>query len=148
MGTTSGKTARAAIAATVLTLVAAGTSSARADTGDQLKGGCGFDTDTQPTLTGDQNVGVIYEASVSLHATGLPSYATVACWIEVNGVEAPGTRTGQSGTGVQEGEATISFTASALDQVQLCQQVTFADGSTWVAQDGNVGVDCPIATTG
>jgi hypothetical protein len=140
----TGKTARAAIVATVLTLVAAGTSSARADEGDQLKGGCGFDTNSQPTLTGGQNVGVMYEASVSLHASGLPSTATVSCWIEVNGVEAPGTRTSQSGNGVQEGEATLSFTASGNDQVQLCQQVTFADGSTWV-QDGNVGIDCPIA---
>lgn len=140
------RTVRGAIAATALMLVAAGTSAAHADAGDQLKGGCGFDTDTQPTLTGDQNVGVIHDASVSLHASGLPSTATVACWIEVNGVEAPGTRINQSGTGLQEGEATISFTASPLDQVQLCQQVTFADGSTWT-QDGNVGIDCPVATT-
>jgi len=146
MRNTTGKTARAAIAATFLTLMAAGTSSAHADTGDQLKGGCGFDTNSQATLTGGQNVGIIYDVSVSLHASGLPSTATVACWIEVNGVESPGTRINASGTGVQEGEATISFASSDTDQVQLCQQVTFADGSTWT-QDGNVGIDCPIATT-
>ena len=128
------RTLRVAISAVALTLVAASTS-ASADPGDHLTGGCGFNTDSQATLTGGQNVGVIYELSLSQHATGLPSTASVACWIEVNGVEAPFTRISATGTGVQEAEALISFTAGPADTVLMCQSVSFAD-------DGTVNTNC------
>jgi len=127
------RTLRVAIPAVALTLVAG--TSASADPGDTLKGGCGFNTNSQPTLTGGENVGVIYELSLSRHASGLPSTASVACWIEVNGVEAPFTRISASGFGVQEAEALISFTAGPTDTVVECQSVSFAD-------DGVVTTDC------
>lgn len=120
------RTLRVAIPAVALALVAAGTS-AGADPGDHLTGGCGFNTQSQATLTGGQYVGMIYELSLSRHASGLPSTASVACWIEVNGVEAPFTRISATGTGVQEAEALISFTAGPTDIAVECQSVSFAD---------------------
>jgi hypothetical protein len=64
----------------------------------------------------------------------------------VNGVEQPGTRLTVTGTGPVVGQQQITFAAGDADQVNECQQVSFADGSTWTAADGNVGVDCPAAT--
>ena len=134
------KTTLIAIGAAVMPLVAA--TSTHADAGDTLRGGCLFNTTANAILTGGQNVGLIADLSVTQHADATPSSAIVSCWIEVNGVEAPGTRITTSGLGVQEGEALISFTASDVDVVAECQAVTFADGSTWTGQDGT-NPDCP-----
>jgi hypothetical protein len=116
----------------------AGPTAAGAAAPDVIHGGCGFNTDEQATLTGGQNVGVIYDLSVT--TTGdvppLPIDATVTCWIEVNGVEAPHTRYSYSGPGVQAGADRISFAAGDTDTVWECESVTFADGTTQV-------MDCP-----
>jgi len=135
------------LAATVLA-AAAPITPASADPGDTLRGGCGFDTEQSQILTNGQNQGVIYVAALSEEASGLPSTATVACWIDVNGVEQPGTRLTTTATGVVLNSAQISFSSVEGDLINECQQVTFADGSTWTAPDGNVGVDCPAVTVG
>jgi hypothetical protein len=136
---------RVAIAA-VVTAVIAPMTSANADPGDTLRGGCGFYTDNAGPLTSGTNEGVIYDLSVSQEASGGPSAATVQCWIDVNGVEQPGTRISATGTAVQATQAQISFTAVDGDQVNECMQVTFADGSRWVGADGT-NPDCPAATS-
>lgn len=140
---TAKKAALAALAGTVMALVAPMTV-ANADQGDTLKGGCHFDTNQQATVTNNQNQGVIGDLSVSQEASGGPSVATVKCWIDVNGVEAAGTEISATGNGVQAAEAQITFAAGDTDAVSLCQQVTFADGSTWVGADGT-NPDCPAA---
>jgi hypothetical protein len=105
---------------------------AQASPPDVIRGGCGFDTNEQATLTGGQNVGVIYDLSVT--ATGgvpaLPMDATVTCWIDVNSAVAPGTQFSYSGAGVQAGVDRISFAAGPGDLVALCESVAFADGTT------------------
>jgi hypothetical protein len=116
--------------------------SAGADQGDTLRGGCGFDASQDATVTNGQNVGVIYVTATSQEASGVPSTATVNCWMDVNGVEQPGTRITVTGNGAIAGQQQISFTAGDGDTITECQQVSFADGSTWAAADGNVGVDC------
>jgi hypothetical protein len=139
---TAKRTAWGALALTV-TALAVPTSSANADPGDTLKGGCGFDTNQNAILTRGANQGVIYVTALSQEASGTPSTATVTCWIDVNGVEQPGTRLSSTGNGVIAGLAEISFSSVTGDNITECQRVTFDDGSTWTAKDGNVGVDCP-----
>jgi hypothetical protein len=128
-----------AAAAAATALVASGTA-ANADPGDQLIGGCGLTA----AASDGANSGAIYNVSVSLEgtATNGPSFATVACWIDINGTEVHGTHLNTGGFGVQAGELGISYQVNPGDTVALCQQVTFLDGSTWTASDGNVGTDC------
>jgi len=89
------------------------------------------------------NQGVIYDASVSREASGGPSFATVECWIDVNGVKQDSTDLIVSGTGTQQGARDVMFTAGDTDAVSLCTKVTFDpnDGSTWVGPDGT-NPDC------
>jgi hypothetical protein len=107
-------------------------SSADAAAADVIHGGCGFNTNEQHDVTNGQNVGIIYDLSVT--TTGdtppLPIDATVSCWIVVNGVEAPGTRFSYSGAGVQAGADRISFASTDADVVDECRSVAFADGTT------------------
>jgi len=133
-----------ALAATVVTLAGPAVS-AHADFGDTFKGGCGFVTAQDGVVTIGSNVGYIYNLSVSEEQSGLPSDATVSCWIAINGNQAtnPLTVTDDTVPGVEAGEKQISFIADGFDAlIQLCQQVTFRDGSTWVAPDGSTGTDC------
>jgi hypothetical protein len=128
------KTALGALAATAVALLTPMTS-ASADQGDTLKGGCGV------------NANVIYVAAFSQEASGTPSTATVSCWIDVDGVEQPDTRLTSTANGLVAGERQIVYTAAESGVARVCQQVTFADGSTWTARDGNVGTDCQPAAT-
>jgi len=143
---TAKKAALGALAATVMAMVTPMTS-ASADQGDTLKGGCGFNTDENAVATNGQNQGVIYVVALSQEASGTPSTATVDCWIDVNGVEQPGTRITATGNGVIANQGQITFSAVDGDTINECQKVVFADGSTWTAKDGNVGTDCPAATS-
>jgi len=96
---------------------------------DLILGGCGWEF--EPSTSGATTwEGVIHDASATTDATGLPTAATVTCWAIVNGTEAPGTRFSYSGFGVQSGVDRVSFTAAEGDWVDLCEQVTFADGTT------------------
>lgn len=144
MRRTTRRAAGVAIAATFLAL-AGPVTAAHADFGDTLKGGCGFTTAQNVFDTSGANEGVIYDLSISQEQNGTPSSATVTCWIEVNGNQAlnnPLTVTDDVVPGVEAGANQIAFFANEFDYVTECQQVTFADGSTWVAPDGNVGTDC------
>lgn len=100
------------------------------EAGDSTVGGCSFNTDQQQTVTGDQNVGVIFDHSVTTDATHAPTGATVECWILVNGVKVDSTELVASGFGVQSGAKQISFAAADGDSVRLCETVTYADGTT------------------
>lgn len=116
-----------AIAATVLSVPAG-----HAAAPDVLHGGCYFDTMSKSAVGSDENVGVIGANSET--TTGdfppVPIGATVTCWIEVNFVEAPGTRFSYSGFGAQAGTDPVSFFADADDIIEGCESVRFADGTT------------------
>jgi len=114
------------------TVMTARIDSASSSAGDTLAGGCYFLTDLPfGPLATRINQGVIGDVSASRNAAGLPTGATVTCEILVNGVLAFGTRNAYPGAdGVQAGVNQIEFTASSTDSVGLCEQVTFADGST------------------
>jgi hypothetical protein len=127
---TTVKAAWAATAVTFLTLVAAAAPASANATGDRTRGGCFFDTDENDFLTSDVHDGVIGDLSVTTDPAGLPTGATVTCYLEVSGVEAPGTRFTYSGTGVQAGIHRITFTDPVYDNVDECEQVTYADGTT------------------
>jgi len=129
-------------AASIIAIVVGQGTAAQADTTDHLYGGCGLHVTLVSTLSPDRYSGEIFEASASLDATNSPTTASVSCWVEVNGVEAVNSRLNTGGFAFQEGEKSLAYTAGATDVVALCQQVTFLDGSTWTAADGNVGTDC------
>jgi hypothetical protein len=108
---------------------------AHASTPDHILGGCVYNIDYQNT-SGDMYEGNVGTLSVTATGDGMqvPIGATVTCWIEVNGVVAPGT-THSFGdvpgvTGVQAGKAPVSFTAGEFDRIGTCQSVTFADSTT------------------
>ena len=143
MRRTANRAALGGLAALLVTL-ATPVTSAHADQGDTLKGGCGMYSEGGSGQNPPQQ-GIIYESSTSQEASGGPSGATVSCWIDVNGAEQPGTRITAAGTGEQSGAAQISYHASDTDAVNICQQVTFWDGSTWVGRDGT-NPDCPAVT--
>jgi hypothetical protein len=114
---------------------------ASADPGDTLKGGCGYQGAGGSLITPGTNQGVIYDLSVSQEGNGGPSFATVECWINVNGIKQNSTDLTASGTGVQAGQRVASFNAFDTDAVALCTKVTFALG------DGTPGwTDCPALT--
>lgn len=97
--------------------------------GDSTIGGCDFNTDRQPTVTGDRYVGVIFDKSVTTDPKHLPTGATVECWVTINGVKVDSTDLVATGFGVQANSKQISYTAADWDNVQLCQTVTYADGT-------------------
>ena len=102
--------------------------------GDVTHGGCFFDTMAQPSYPHANpavNTGVIGDLSTTKSTeTRMPIGATVTCWIDVNNVEAPGTRFSYSGDGVQAGVNPVSYVANDWDWVVRCQEVTYADGTT------------------
>ena len=120
-----------AILAVVASVCVVPVPSAQAARPDVIHGGCFLETVADPSADGTQ-VGVIGDLSVT--RTGaiptMPIGATVSCWIEVDGVEAPGTRFSYSGLGAQAGADRISYTAADSEIVAECQSVTFADGTT------------------
>jgi len=107
---------------------------AHAGSPDIVHGGCFFDTAAQPSTQPGGNVGVIGDLSVTTDASGKPMAATVSCWLDVNGVEAAGTRFSYAGTGGQVGANPIQFFASNTDQIDLCTSVVFADNTTTGAE--------------
>jgi hypothetical protein len=107
-------------------------SATQAASADVMRGGCNFETDQVAAVTGDQYVGTMHDLSVTTTGDTPPVAigATVTCWIDVNGIESPGTRSNYSGIGVQAGVNSISFTALPDDEVTICHQVAYADGSS------------------
>jgi hypothetical protein len=111
-----------------------------AATPDTIKGGCFFNT-VQVTTAGGY-VGYIGDVSVTRDGSGLPTGATVSCWLAVNGVEAPGTRHtyGDMSSPVQAGIDLTSYTISPYDDVAECEYVVYADNTT-------SSTDCPPIDT-
>jgi hypothetical protein len=130
----------AAVGLVMSTVPAASASAA----GDSIVRGCFVISDGNGAATGDQQLGVIGDVSVTTDSSGAPTSATVTCWIDVNGLEAPGTRFSYSGTGVQAGADQISYAASGEDAVALCQEVVYADGSTDAAACGALRPILPL----
>src|SRR4051812_25121455 len=93
---------------------------------DVINGGCFFATAEQETVTAGHNVGVIGDYSVT--TTGdtppTPIGAVVTCWLEVNGVVAPGTTHSYGElagvSGVQAGSDPISYDTTDGDWVLEC----------------------------
>jgi hypothetical protein len=88
---TAKKAALGVLAASVLVLGLPMTA-ANADTADTVHGGCFFNTDSQQTVTQDQNQGVIGVDAVMTTPAGTPDTgAEIDCKIQVNLADAPGT---------------------------------------------------------
>ncbi len=88
-----------------------------------MAGGCYADTVQDTLVTNGNDQGVIGDLSATLDANHEPVFADVSCWIEVDGVERPGTRIETVGTGYQEDFVQIEYEASPTDDVELCQSV-------------------------
>ena len=109
---------------------------AYASNADVIHGGCFDEAVSNPALTGDSYLGAI--ADYSMTTTGdtppAPIGATITCWLEVNGVVAPGTTRTYSDvggvSGVQAGSDPIAFVANPEDSVSVCTSVGFDDGQT------------------
>lgn len=111
--------------------------SASSPLGDTATGGCFFLTITAGSVTSGSSEGVIGDASVTRNAAGLPTGATVTCKIELNGSTAFGTTFNYtSNVGVEAGVNPIAINPEGLP-VALCEDVTFADGSTtgWICEN-------------
>jgi len=112
------------VGAAVVGIVAASAPAASA-AGPSITGGCFLVAGSNNTATQGQNQGFVGGASRT--STG----ATVTCWIQVNGVDAPGTQFSYPGSnGVQAGAWQISYTASSTDTVTECQSVAYDTGVT------------------
>jgi len=124
---------------------------------DVFHGDCFYDVVEHPPATGDDlYTGVIGDRSRT--TTGdfppAPIGAIVTCWIEINGVVAPGTTHSYGDIagipGVQAGADPISVTAVAGDWWMLCHRVDFADGTTQSECESPVNIqippECPLGT--
>lgn len=125
-----GSIRRVAVAVASVVAAAIATPAMASPAGDVTHGGCFARTAPDAVATDVQRVGVIGDASTTVDATGLPTDATVTCWIDVNGVEAAGTRFSYSGAGLQSGIDDITVRASIVDPLTVCEAVVYRDGST------------------
>jgi hypothetical protein len=114
--------------------------SASADPGDTIHGGCSFNTDSNQTATQGQNTGVIEATAISLTSANTPDAgASVHCKIQVNGVDAPGTQLDvhANAAGIEQGQQQITFDdqGGTLPSA-LCEKDDWGDGDTtgWVCQ--------------
>lgn len=95
---------------------------------DAIHGGCFLVSTEDPTIWG-YNEGVIGTASVTNDSSVSPTGATVTCFIKVNGAPQPGhSFTGSNG--VQVGADRTAYQATVYDTVELCQDVTYNDGTS------------------
>jgi len=108
--------------------------------GDNIKGGCFFNTDENALATNGQNQGTIGDASVTTDGSGAPTGATVECYIKVDNNKQGQTDNFYTGVGAQGGQNNIVFTADATSTVELCENVTYADGS-------KEAENCQVATS-
>jgi hypothetical protein len=102
---------------------------AHAESTDVIVGGCGFASQADPSDPSTQ-LAVWNESSVTTDRNGVPVGATVTCWVQVDGVEAPGSRFSYSGFGLQAGVDHFSYHTGEFGSVYPCELVTFADGTS------------------
>jgi hypothetical protein len=122
--------------------------SASADAGDAISGGCSFNTDANQTATQGQNNGAIEVTAFMQTSAKTPDAgASVDCKIQVNGVDAPGTEidVAANAVGLVQGQAQISFDdqGGTLPSA-LCEKDNWGDGDTsgWVCQ-GSTEIQIP-----
>jgi len=131
---------RIPLAAVVFAAAAVVAPAAQANSADTALGGC-FVYE-QPTF-GSTYAGVIGDLSATFDTAAVPIGAAVSCWIEVNGVEAPGTRHAYGDIagvpGVQAGKDSLTYSADPNDFVVICEHVDYADGTS-----SNPDLDCPV----
>ena len=83
------------------------------------QGGCGYDG----VRRYDTFTGVLYATVAAPRA----AVTTVTCYVVVDWVEQPHTRLMAGGIGVTVGTRAIEFTATDVQDVELCEFVEFAD---------------------
>jgi len=136
---TAKKTLLGGVAAAVMVLGLPMTS-ASADAGDAITGGCSFNTDSNQTVTQGQNEGVIDATAFMQTSAKTPDAgAAVHCKIQVNGVDAPGTQidVAANAAGIVQGQAQISFDdQDGTLPSGLCEKDDWGDGDTtgWVCR--------------
>lgn len=134
---------RALVAAVAFGSAVLGTPAAHASTSNVLHGNCFFESSSAADSAGNDNVGALGNLSFTTTGDSPPALigATVTCWIDVNGVPAPGTSHSYGdGMPVQAGADPIAFEAARDDFVNVCESVAFADGTT----DELCEADAPI----
>jgi hypothetical protein len=97
---------------------------------DEIDGGCfilALDTGAASNFA---TTGILADASVTHDDAMNPLQATVTCWVDVNGVEAPNTRFEWAGLGQQAGFDEVSFVRNGADSVFVCEHVLYADNTT------------------
>ena len=114
----------AAMTAAVLGLHAPG---AHAASDSTIVGGCSFASLSDPVVGPGQQTGEIdVEAVVySPTAASNPVWATITCYIKVNGVPQPGAVITASGVVAVVGGGLITYPSTESDFVQLCQRVDY-----------------------
>jgi len=123
------------VAGAAAVMVAVLAPAASASFGETIRGGCYGYAVSNWVGGQSQDQGVIGDSSATTEASGTPVEATVSCMIQVNGVEATAVYT-YSGNGAQAGMNQVAFSASPIDDVEVCQSVVYADGfaSGWTCQ--------------
>ena len=114
--------------------------SANADPGDSIHGGCSFNTDAQQQVTQGENQGVIEATALLTTSANTPDGAAeVDCKIQVNGQDAPNTEIDvkTNAAGLAQGQKQIIFDdQNGTLPSSLCEKDTWGDGDTsgWVCQ--------------
>jgi len=123
---------------------------AHAGNPDVFRGDCFYDvTDRPPAPDDDVYTGVIGDRSTTMTGDSPPTPigATVTCWIEINGVVAPGTTHSYGDVagivGVQAGADPASVTADVGDSWELCHRVDFADATTQSECEAPITIQVP-----
>jgi len=113
---------------TVMYVVPAASASNSA--GDTIRGGCFFLTVNDPTTMGNNYQGITGDFFTATDAAGNQTFAKLKCSITVNGVSV--VTWGTNGFySANDAEADPNaFNATVHDVVELCQYVTFIDGTT------------------
>jgi len=126
---------KALVAGAAAVMVAVLAPAASASFGDTIRGGCYGYAVSNWVGGQSQDQGVIGDNSVTTDGSGAPVEATVSCMIQVNGVESTAVYT-YSGNGAQAGMNQVAFSATPIDDVEVCQSVVYADGfsSGWTCQ--------------
>ena len=132
---------RILVAGLVASALALGAPGAHAGSDSRFEGGCSFTSVADPGLR-PQQVGEIDIATLVYSPTpgSNPVWATVTCYIAVNGVPQEGTLVAGSGAVVVTGGGVVRYDAAANDVVTLCTEIDFTGpGDTTPTVTG-----CPI----
>ena len=130
------------LAGSALALGALGAPGAHAGSDSRFEGGCSFVSMSTEAVVPGQHVGEIDIETLVYSPTpeANPVWATVTCYIAVNGVPQPGTLVAGSGAVVVTGGGVVRYDAADDDFVTICTQIDFTGpGDTTATVTG-----CPI----